>query len=105
MNVHQHAFGIDVRDFEVESFVESQPQRIDDGKEADHRWLIDESQEYLDFFDGQDSGQFDLLLNLEHFESGPLAGTRLVEEELEPTVGDVEGALAPLSIVFDVEER
>ena len=54
--------------------------------------------------DSQNGRELEFRLDFKFFESRPIARTGFGEEEFQGAVSDVDGAVAPLSLVLDVEE-
>jgi len=104
MDMNKHPFGVDIGNLEMECFLESESERIDGGEEAQHGGLFDEFQKDLNFVDSENGRQLEFLLDLEFFESWPIARAGFRKEEFQGAVSDVDGAVAPLSLVLDVEE-
>ena len=63
MNVNDHPFGVDIGYLEMQSFLQSESERVDDREEAQHGGLFDELQKDLDFVDGQNGRQLKFWLN------------------------------------------
>ena len=63
MNVNDHPFGVDIGYLEMKCFLQSESERIDDRKEAQHGGLFDELEKDLDFVDGQNGRQLEFWLN------------------------------------------
>ena len=51
VDVNHHSLGVDIRNLEIESFLEPEPQGVHDREEAQHGWLFDQLQEGVDFAD------------------------------------------------------
>ena len=103
-DVNQHPRSIDVRDLQVECFLQTEPQRIDGPEEALHDRLADRRDELIDFGDGQDGGKFGLFGDSQLAERRPLSRTRMGVEELEPRVRDLQRIGFPLLIVLDEQQ-
>ena len=95
MDMNKHPFGVDIGNLEMECFLESESERIDGGKEAQHGGLFDEFQKDLNFADSENGRQLEFRLDLELFKSRPIARTGFGEEEFQGAVSDVDGAVAP----------
>ena len=75
VNVNHHAFRVEIADFEIESFFQSEAQRID-GPEIDSVASVPNGgHDLVDFVDGQDIGQRFLLGDTQLFEYGQSRGT------------------------------
>ncbi len=97
----KHTFGIDIRDFEMESLLESQSEVIDGGEEASHGRLLDHFEEYLNFVDRDHGREFKLLLDPEKSKRWPIAWARQLEEAFETAVGDVDGTAFEVLLIPD----
>ena len=62
-DVNDHPFGVDIGYLEMKCFLQSESERLDDSKEAQHGGLFDELQKDLNFVDGQNGRQLEFWLN------------------------------------------
>lgn len=104
VDVHQHAFGIDIGDLQVKSFLEPQAHAIDGGEETEHGRLFDQLQERVNFARRDDGGQFQLGFDACELEHGPVLRAGDPEEEFQGLLCDVDGAGGPLLGINDVQE-
>ncbi len=88
----------------MERLLQPQTEGIDGPKEALQRGLADRADQLIDFGDGQDRGQLELLGHTELGERGPVPGAGVAVEELQSGVGDFERVRLPLLIVLDVKQ-
>jgi hypothetical protein len=104
VDVNEHASGIDIFDLKMKSFLEPESEHVDDGKEAEHRRLLDDLQEDKDFRDRKDDRQFQLRLDAHELQDRPIARASELKEPLDPVLSDVDGTWLPLELVLDVEQ-
>ncbi len=96
MNVDHHAFGVDIGDLEMQSFVQSQAQMIDDGKVALHRWFLDQFEKRLHLADRDQHRQLLFDFDASEFQDRPVAWTGEAIVQLEGLQSHVDRAGAPL---------
>ena len=82
----------------------SQPERIDGPEEALQCGLADGVDQLIDFGNGEDGRQLELLGDAELVERGPFPRAGVEIEELDPGVGDLERIGFPLLIVLDEQQ-
>lgn len=104
VDVNQHAFGIDISDLQVESFLESQAHAVDGSEEAEHGRFFDELQERVDFTRGDDGGQFQLGFDACELEHGPIFRASDAKEAFQDLLSDVDRAGSPLLVLNDVKQ-
>ena len=51
MDMDEHSLGVDIFNMEIESFLESESQGVDDREEAEHRRLFDQLEKRVNFAD------------------------------------------------------
>lgn len=103
-HVDQHPAGVDVGDLQVKCLFQPQSQRIDGPEKAFQTGLANRVDQLIDFGDGQDRGQFELLGHAEFGQRGPVPGAGVAVEEFQSGVGDLERIGLPLLIVFDEQQ-
>jgi hypothetical protein len=104
VDMNHHAAGVDIRDFEMESFVKPQATGVD-GREID---IIVESlnlgKNASDFIDAENGGKASFGLGSKDSEDVPIALEDVFIEEANPTIADPHGIGGPVISVFSVEE-
>ena len=75
----------------MQSFLESEPQRIDGGEEAQHGGLLDQLENCVDFTDRDDDGNLELSAGSYELERGPFSRAGESKELLESLLRDVDG--------------
>lgn len=104
MDVNHHSIGLDILNLEIESFLQPESQRVDDGEEAQHGGFFDQLEERMNFTDGDDDRDFELASRSYELESGPISRARKGEELLKGLLSDVDSASRPVPIIFNEEE-
>jgi hypothetical protein len=104
VDMNHHAAGVDIRDFEMESFVKPQATGVD-GREID---IIVESlnlgKNASDFIDAENGRKASFGLGSEDSEDVPIALEDVFVEEANPTIADPHGIGGPVIDVFPLEE-
>jgi hypothetical protein len=88
----------------MQSLLESKPQRVDSGEEAQHGGLLDQLENCVDFTDRDDDRDLELSAGSYELERGPFSRAGESKELLEGLLSDVDGTSRPVSIVLDEEE-
>lgn len=104
MDMDQHSFRVDIGDLQVKSFLESQPEGVDDREEAVHGRFFDQFQKGVDFTDREDDRYFLFDFDAGQLECFPIARNGESEELLEGLLSHVDGAGAPLFGIDDMEQ-
>jgi hypothetical protein len=104
MDMHHHSLAVDVGDLQIQGFLQSQSERVDDCEEAAHGGLFDQLEQRMNFPDGDDHRQFLLDLDASQLEYLPIAWAGDAEVELERLQCDVDGTGAPASFFGNEQE-
>ena len=83
MDVNEHSIGIDVRNLEVGTFLEPEPEGVHDGETGFMMGELDQVQDFSNFVDTEDHGEGFLLFGSDELESGPFSLEGVGEEELD----------------------
>jgi hypothetical protein len=104
VNMDHHAGGVDIGDFEVETFVKSQATGVD-GREIDVVLeSLDLGKNTSDFIDVENGGKASFGLGTEDSEDVPVALEDVFVEEANPAIADAHGIGRPVINVFALEE-
>jgi len=104
VDMDHHAFGVDIGDFEVEAFVESEAAGIDGGEIGIILEGFDLGEKTSDFFPAENGGEASFGLSPEDAEDMPVALKDMLEEEADAAIADAHGIGGPLIDVLSVEE-
>jgi len=104
VDMDHHAGGIDIGDFEMETFVESQAAGIDGGKIGVILEGFDLSKNGSDFFTAENGGESSLILGSEDSEDVPIALKDVFIAEAYAAIADAHGIGGPVIVVLAVEE-
>jgi len=104
VDMDHHAGGIDIGDFEMETFVESQTAGIDGGKIGVILEGFDLSKNGSDFFTAENGRKASFGLGTEDSENVPIALEDVFEKEANPAIADPHGIGGPVIDVLSVEE-
>ncbi len=104
VHMDHHAGGVDIGDFEMESFVESQAAGIDGGKIGVILEGFDLGKNGSDFFTAENGWQSSFGLGSEDSEDVPVALEDVFVEEADATIADAHGIWGPVIDVLAVEE-
>jgi hypothetical protein len=99
-----HAGGIDIGDFEVETFMESQAAGIDGRKIGIILEGFDLGQNASGFFDAKDGRESSFILGSEDAEDVPVSLEDVFVEEAYAAIADTHGIGGPVINVLPVEE-
>jgi len=99
-----HAGGVDIGDFEMESFVKPEAAGVDGGKIGIVLEGFDVGKNASDFFNAENGREASFGLGSEDAEDVPVSLEDVFEEEADPTVADAHGIGGPVINVFPVEE-
>jgi hypothetical protein len=100
----RHAGGIDIGDFEVETFMESQAAGIDGGKIGVILECFDLGKNGSDFFTAQNGRESSLIFGSEDSEDVPVSLEDVFVEEADSAIADAHGIGGPVINVFAVKE-
>jgi hypothetical protein len=104
VDMDHHAGGIDIGDFEVEPFMESQAAGIDGGEIGIILEGLDLGKNGSDFFNAKNSRETSLGLGSEDTENVPVSLEDVFEEEADAAIADPHGIGGPVIDVLPVEE-
>jgi hypothetical protein len=104
VDMDHHAGGIDIGDFEVETFVKSQAAGIDGGKIGIVLEGFDLGKNGSDFFNAKNGRESSLILGSEDSEDVPVSLEDVFVEEAYAAIADPHGIGRPVIDVFAVEE-
>ena len=104
VDMDHHAGGIDIGDFEVETFMESQAAGIDGGKIGVILEGFDLGKNGSDFFTAENSRKASFGLGTEDSEDVPVSLEDVFEEEADAAIADAHGIGGPVINVLPVEE-
>src|SRR4030042_1504317 len=91
VDMDHHAGGIDIGDFEVETFMESQAAGIDGGKIGVIRECFDLGKNGSDFFNAKNGRESSLILGSEDSEDVPVSLEDVFVEEADSAIADAHG--------------
>jgi len=104
VDMDHHAAAIDIGDFEVETFMESQAAGIDGGKIGIILEGFDLGENTSDFFWAENGGKASFGLGTEDSKDVPIALQDVFVEEADSAIADPHGIGRPVINVFSVEE-
>jgi hypothetical protein len=104
VDVDHHPGGVDIRDFEVEAFVESEAAGVDGGEIGVILEGMDLCKNGSDFFGAEDGGEASFGLGTEDTEDVPVTLEDVFEEEANAAIADAHGIGGPVIDVLAVEE-
>jgi hypothetical protein len=104
VDMDHHAGGVDIGDFEMESFVKPQTAGVYGGKIGIVLEGFDAGQNASDFFHAEDGRKSSFILGTEDSEDVPVALEDVLVEEAYPAIADPHGIGRPVISVFPVEE-
>jgi hypothetical protein len=104
VDMDHHAAGVDIGDFEVETFVKSQSTGIDGGKIGIILERFDTGQNASDFIHAENGGEASFGLGTEDSEDVPVSLEDVLVEEAYAAIADAHGIGGPLINVLSVEE-
>jgi hypothetical protein len=104
VDMNHHAGGVDIGDFEVESFVKSEAAGVYGGEIGIVLEGFDAGQDAADFFHAKDGWKSSFGLGSEDSEDVPVALEDMLVEEAYPAIADPHGIGRPVVSVFTVEE-
>ncbi len=104
VDMDHHAGGIDIGDFEVETFMESQAAGIDGGKIGVILEGFDLGKNASDFFNAENGRKVSLGLGSEDSEDVPIALEDVFIAEAYAAIADAHGIGRPVIDVFAVEK-
>jgi hypothetical protein len=104
VDMDHHASGVDIGDFEVETFVKSQAAGVYGGKISIVLKGLDSGQNASDFFHAQDGRKASFILGSEDSEDVPVALEDMLVEEAYPAIANTHGIRRPVVSVFAAEE-
>ena len=88
MDMDHHAGGIDIGDFQVETFMESQAAGIDGGKIGVILECFDLGKNGSDFFNAKNGRESSLILGSEDSENVPVSLEDVFVEEADSAIAD-----------------
>ena len=91
VDMDHHAGGIDIGDFEVETFMESQAAGIDGGKIGVILECFDLGKNGSDFFNAKNGRESSLILGSEDSENVPVSLEDVFVEEADSAIADAHG--------------
>ncbi len=104
VDMDHHAAAIDIGDFEVETFMESQAAGIDGGKIGVILEGFDLGKNGSDFLNAQNGWESSLILGSEDSEDVPVSLEDVFVEEANSAIADPHGIGGPVINVFPLEE-
>jgi hypothetical protein len=104
VNMNHHAGGVDIGDFEMESFVKPQAAGVYGGEIGIVLEGFDAGQNASDFFHAKNGWKSSFILGSEDSEDVPVALEDVLIEEAYPAIADPHSIGRPLIRVFPVEE-
>jgi hypothetical protein len=104
VDMDHHAAAVDIGDFEMETFVESQAAGIDGGKIGVILEGFDMGENTSDFFTAENGRKASFGLGTEDSEDVPIALEDVFEKEANPAIADPHGIGGPVIGVLSVEE-
>jgi hypothetical protein len=104
VDMDHHAGGVDIGDFEMESFVKSEAAGVYGGKIGIVLEGLDSGQNASDFFHAENGRKASFGLGSEDSEDMPVALEDMLVEEAYPAIADPHGIGRPVISVFAVEE-
>ena len=104
VDMDHHAGAVDIGDFEVETFVESQAARIDGGEIGVILEGFDLRKNASDFFNAENGGKASLILGSEDSEDVPVSLEDVFVEEANAAIADAHRIGGPVISVLPLEE-
>jgi len=104
VDMDHHAGGIDIGDFEVETFVKSEATGIDSGEIGVILEGFDLGKNASDFFTAENGRKASFGLGSEDSKDVPIALEDVFVEEANPAIADAHGIGGPVINVLSVEE-
>jgi hypothetical protein len=104
VDMDHHASGVDIGDFEVETFMKSEAAGIYRSEISIVLKGLDSGQNASDFFHAQDGRKASFILGSEDSEDVPVALEDMLVEEAYAAIADPHGIGRPVVRVFAVEE-
>jgi len=104
VDMDHHAGGVDIGDFEMETFVKSQSAGIDGGEIGVILEGMDLGKNTSDFFTAENGREASLGLSTEDSEDVPVSLEDVLEEEANAAIADAHGIGGPVINVLAVEE-
>ena len=104
VDMDHHAGGVDIGDFEMESFVKPQAAGVYGGKVGMVLEGFDAGQNVSDFFHAENGRESSFSLGSEDSENVPVALEDVLVEEAYPAIADTHRIGRPLISVFPLEE-
>ena len=104
MDMHHHAFGINISDLQVQGFGHSQAERIDSPKVDGDSWRAAGVDDLVDLFSGDDFGQRLDVLQLHLLKRFPIAFAGSGVKEFDSRESHAEGAISELLFVLEVQK-
>ena len=104
VDMDHHASGVDIGDFQVETFVKSQAAGVYGGEIGIVLKGFDSGQNASDFFHAEDGRKASFGLRSEDSEDVPVALEDMLVEEAYPAIANTHGIRRPVISVFAVEE-
>jgi hypothetical protein len=104
VDMDHHAVGVDIGDFEVETFVKSEAAGVDGGEIGVVLGGFDLGQDAAYFFPAKDSREASFGLGSEDAEDVPVALEDVFVEEAYAAIADAHSIGGPVIHVFSVEE-
>lgn len=99
-----HSGGVDIGDFQVETFVESEAAGVDGGKIDVIVEGLDVVQKASEFFNAENGRKMSFGLSTEDSKDVPVSLEDMLEEEANATIADAHGIGGPVINVFALEE-
>jgi len=104
VDMDHHAGGVDIRDFEMETFVESQAAGIDGGEIGVILEGMDLGKNTSDFFTAENGRKASFGLGPEDTEDVPVTLEDVFEKEANAAIADAHGIGGPVIDILAVEE-
>ena len=104
VDMNHHSGGVDIGDFEVETFMKPQAAGVYGGEIGIVLEGFDAGQNASDFFHAKDGRKSSFILGSEDSENVPVALEDVLIEEAYPAIADPHSIGRPLISVFPVEE-
>ncbi len=104
VDMDHQAVGVDIGDFEMETFVKSEAAGIDGGKIGVILEGLDLGQDTSDFLDAENGWESSFGLGSEDSEDMPVLLNDVLEKEANPAIADAHGIGGPVIPVLSVEE-
>ena len=104
MDMDHHTGGVDIGDFEMEAFVESEAAGIDGGEIGVILKGMDLGKNASDFIHAENGGEASFGLGTEDTENVPVSLEDVFEEEANAAIANAHGIGGPVIDVFPLEE-